>query len=244
MGKTTRIPKFYAVKVGVRPGIYRSWDECKSQVRGFKGAVHKSFDSEAEATAYIEGKLETPKKVVSAKVEKKADNIKVYQRELQKHTEAKATLVFTDGSSLNNNSQDHSIRSAGIGVFFGENDPRNLSEKFTLEPITNQRAELFAAIRGLEILIKEEVDAPAVIITDSMYTVNCMLFWIKNWARNNWISFRGAPVLNKDLIERLNNTYVECKKIRPVTFLHVPGHCNIPGNTEADQLAVRASKVN
>jgi len=32
-------PKFYAVKSGFTPGIYRSWDECLEQVKGFKGAV-------------------------------------------------------------------------------------------------------------------------------------------------------------------------------------------------------------
>ena len=35
--------KFYAVRVGRIPGIYRTWDECKKQVNGFSGAIFKSF---------------------------------------------------------------------------------------------------------------------------------------------------------------------------------------------------------
>ena len=31
--------KFYAVKIGRKPGIYNSWDECKMQVDKFKVAV-------------------------------------------------------------------------------------------------------------------------------------------------------------------------------------------------------------
>lgn len=31
--------KFYVVKAGRKPGIYNSWDECLSQVRGYKGAA-------------------------------------------------------------------------------------------------------------------------------------------------------------------------------------------------------------
>lgn len=51
--------KFYAVKVGRKPGIYLSWDECKKQVDKFKGAVYRSFNSEVEAKAFIgEKKLE------------------------------------------------------------------------------------------------------------------------------------------------------------------------------------------
>lgn len=30
--------KFYAVRVGFRPGIYTTYDECLSQIKGFKGA--------------------------------------------------------------------------------------------------------------------------------------------------------------------------------------------------------------
>ena len=30
--------KWYAVKRGFVPGIYRTWGECETQVRGFRGA--------------------------------------------------------------------------------------------------------------------------------------------------------------------------------------------------------------
>lgn len=41
--------KYYVVWQGVEPGIYRSWTECEAQVKGFAGAVYKSFDTEEEA---------------------------------------------------------------------------------------------------------------------------------------------------------------------------------------------------
>lgn len=53
--------KYYAVKVGKTPGIYNTWDECKSMVHGYPGAVYKSFSSRAEAEQFIgaEEKTET-----------------------------------------------------------------------------------------------------------------------------------------------------------------------------------------
>jgi ribonuclease HI len=45
--------KFYAVKAGVCPGIYTSWDECKKQVNGYPGAKYKSFTSLADAENYM-----------------------------------------------------------------------------------------------------------------------------------------------------------------------------------------------
>lgn len=47
--------KFYAVKEGRTPGIYETWDACKAQVMGYKGAVYKKFSSREEALAFMEG---------------------------------------------------------------------------------------------------------------------------------------------------------------------------------------------
>lgn len=41
--------KFYVVWKGVKPGIYRTWDECYVQVYKFKGAKFKAFLNQQEA---------------------------------------------------------------------------------------------------------------------------------------------------------------------------------------------------
>ena len=46
--------KFYAIKKGKKTGIFSTWDECKEQVTGFKGAVYKSFKTLSEAEAFLE----------------------------------------------------------------------------------------------------------------------------------------------------------------------------------------------
>ncbi len=45
--------KFYAVRVGKTPGVYKTWDECKKEVMGFKGAIYKSFGTLEEANSFI-----------------------------------------------------------------------------------------------------------------------------------------------------------------------------------------------
>lgn len=47
--------KFYAVKIGKKPGIYNSWADCQQQVNGFKGAIFKSFKTKEEADCFING---------------------------------------------------------------------------------------------------------------------------------------------------------------------------------------------
>ena len=47
--------KIYAVRKGLTPGIYKSWEECKAQVSGYSGAEYKSFSKMEEAQAYLSG---------------------------------------------------------------------------------------------------------------------------------------------------------------------------------------------
>lgn len=45
--------KVYAVRTGRKPGIYETWDECKSMVHGYKGAEYKSFSDRKEAERFL-----------------------------------------------------------------------------------------------------------------------------------------------------------------------------------------------
>ncbi|KIH67397.1 SNF7 family protein [Ancylostoma duodenale] len=47
---------YYAVARGHTTGVFTSWDECKKQTTGFKGAKFKKFDNEEEAKMFAEGK--------------------------------------------------------------------------------------------------------------------------------------------------------------------------------------------
>lgn len=50
--------KFYAVRKGKKTGVFSTWDECKEQVTGFKGAVYKSFKTLEEAEEFVKGNEE------------------------------------------------------------------------------------------------------------------------------------------------------------------------------------------
>ncbi len=45
--------KFYAVRVGKKPGVYKTWAECQSQTKGVSGASFKSFGTIEEAHGFI-----------------------------------------------------------------------------------------------------------------------------------------------------------------------------------------------
>ena len=45
--------KYYAVRQGRVPDVYTTWADCEKQVKGFGGAIYKSFPTEAEARAFV-----------------------------------------------------------------------------------------------------------------------------------------------------------------------------------------------
>ena len=47
-------PKFYTVWKGVCPGVYSSWQDCQQQIKGFKGAMYKSFSTKEETERALE----------------------------------------------------------------------------------------------------------------------------------------------------------------------------------------------
>ncbi|CAG8489459.1 34460_t:CDS:2 [Racocetra persica] len=167
--------------------------ESEEYVKGCPGALYKSFYTKIEAQNFID----------------------------QQNIEIKDIInVWTDGYCKRNGLSD---AIGSIGVFFGNNDSRNLSERLPGEQQTNNRAEIYAAIRALEICDKKE---NLIINTDSNYVI------ISRDVKK--------PKTNFDLVNRFNDLIKEREE---KTYLkHVKGHSGIYGNEQADKLAYLGSK--
>ena len=44
---------YYAVRIGKTPGIYKTWEDCKAQVIGYKGAIYKGFAEKQDAEDFL-----------------------------------------------------------------------------------------------------------------------------------------------------------------------------------------------
>ncbi|MCI5620335.1 MAG: ribonuclease H family protein [Lachnospiraceae bacterium] len=92
--------KYYAVKVGKTPGIYRTWEECKEMVDGYPSAKYKSFSSLAEAEAFVGGDSEeTQESIVNYAFVDGSYNI--------------ATKVYGYGGFLVKDGERHVLQGAG-----------------------------------------------------------------------------------------------------------------------------------
>ncbi len=149
-------------------------------------------------------------------------------------------FVYTDGSTLKNGKKN-SI--GGIGVYFGEDDERNVSESY-MNKATNQRTELYAVIKALQIVKDTNETRPVMIVSDSKYVVQGITDWINNWKRNGWKSKNKTDVKNKELWVELDE--LKSSITTKIAFTWVRGHTDredehSQGNRMADELAVKGS---
>lgn len=148
--------------------------------------------------------------------------------------------IYTDGSSLGNGGRG---AVAGVGVYFGPRNPNNLSEPLPGTRQTNQRAELTAIQRALELAPRNR---PVTIFSDSNYAIKCVTEWFVKWRQNGWVNAAKKPVENKDIVERVLYLLEERHSIggqsAKVQFQWVKGHKNNEGNIAADELAVAGAR--
>ena len=203
--------KWYAIKQGRQPGIYRSWAEAEAQVKGFSAAQFKSFKTEADARDYLTS----------------TTNIAPTTTNIAPTTDITVPTAFTDGSFAQGK--------AGWGVvlvldavnqYYGP-----LPKEF--DPPTNNKAELYAIHQAIIIAI--DLKLPNLVIySDSEYSVNALTQWANTWQRNGWITATGETVANKDLIQMILNLL---QSIILIDLRWVKAHNGHQWNDMADQLA-------
>ncbi|QUC17039.1 uncharacterized protein UV8b_01280 [Ustilaginoidea virens] len=245
--------RFYAVAVGNPTGIYTDWNEAAAAIKGVKGPKYKRFGSRKEAAAYIrqfgsreavealgEASLAEPTLALKEATAPKASAKKTAVKTVPGVARPAENVlqIYTDGSSLANGKAGSR---AGVGVFFGDGDARNVSERLVGDPQTNQRAELMAMLRALQIAPTGQT---VQIISDSQYSINCVTQWAIGWKSKGWKTATGENVKNQDIIRAILDKMDERTKAKANTYFHwVKGHASDRGNTAADRLAVRGAKL-
>jgi len=203
---------FYAVHAGGCGQVYRTWPEAQANIQpGFR---YKKFHDEQDAWHFARtGTLPTAEETAAA------DTV----------------IVYTDGSCIGKSR-------AGVGVYFGQNSPHNLAERFVYGGApANNRAELFAIYRALQIIVAAAGDfankTTVVVRTDSTYARKCLGEWRAGWEATN---FRDNTIANRDIIS-LVWAYMDTYPKR-VQIEWTSGHAGVRGNEMADLLANQGSK--
>lgn len=102
---------------------------------------------------------------------------------------------------------------------------------------TNNQGELQAVLELLR--ATAGTDEKLLIECDSRYVIDSVTKWMPGWKRRGWRKSDGGPVLNRDLLEGID----EALRGRRVEFSWVKGHAGHPLNEAADERANAAAKA-
>jgi ribonuclease HI len=191
---------------------------------GDKRGVYATLEEANEAAGDNPLRLVVPRKTAAEAVHysRKFDDVKA--------------VIYTDGACTGNGKPG---ARAGVGVFWGVDDPRNVSRPVHGLP-TNNVAELEAIEDAVDAILADDIlrTEPVVIVSDSKYGIDCLTTWYDGFVRRKWLTTSRTSVLNRELIERIHD------KLTPnIRLAHVRGHTVHEGNNWADKLAGAALRI-
>jgi ribonuclease HI len=219
--------KFYVVKSGRTPGIYTTWTECLRQVDKFSGAVYKSYKTreEAEDAFGSDGSIAT-----KAVPKKRTSTAKIVAPGVS--SDGIRLRIYCDGACSGNPGKSGS----GLAIYEDENMPILMYGAADVMG-TNNTAELKALLKALELAV-DTVHEKVAILSDSKYSIECVVNWAYGWKKNGWTK-KGGDIKNLELIQTAHAIYERIKD--KVVISHVRGHAGVEGNELADRMAVIAA---
>lgn len=215
--------KYYAVKVGAKPGIYETWAECEAQTKGFSGAQYKSFSNLSDAEMYMngEGAVETQKDITGNGDSVEQINIEV-EEELKK-LGTNEVIAFVDGSY--SSSDDKS----GFGAIIIDNKGVQTP---LYKAFTKQLSADFLDLRNVAAELEGVKEAVkwAIAYNKSRIKIYYDYEGIGKWADGSWKA-------NKEITRQYVNFIHEKRMLITIEFCKVPAHSGIEYNEMADKLA-------
>jgi ribonuclease HI len=212
--------KWYGIRKGLRLGLFQGWNSTRLLVEGYPGAQFQGFDKREDAVRYLEG------------YDSKTDYEMVPR---DKNRDSNTVVVYTDGACTGNG---YKYAKMGMGVFFGKDDPRNVSEPVYCregQRPSNNLAELMAIEKCLTI-VDRDIDLE--INTDSKYAKDMCDGRLHIYEKNGFRTAKGDPIKNMGTICSIAGLLTERRKAGAKTlWYHVPGHKKIGPNEMADTLA-------
>lgn len=122
--------KIYAVKTGHKTGIFTSWSECETAVKGYPSPDFKGFYTKEEAMAYLDGE-------------------NIYLRQIKEDLANGYVVAYTDGSYDENSNQ----YAYGICIFDNSGNEIDLCSKVAYAPFASSRniaGEIFGVLTALD----------------------------------------------------------------------------------------------
>ena len=175
--------KYYTVWKGHHTGVFESWDDCKAQIKDYKGAIYKSFDS-----------FEAAKKAYKSNYKDYVGKTKTFKSELSDEQLKKIGLP-----NYNSIAVDAAVSGNPGKMEYRGVDTKTKKQLFIQGPFqegTNNIGEFLAIVHGLALLKKQQSDK--IIYTDSKTAIS----WVEKKTCNTKLprSEKNKPLF--ELVDR------------------------------------------
>ncbi len=216
--------KYYAVKVGKTTGVFETWEECEASVKGYPGALYKSFKSEADAYAYMgwSGQQLTFDNLDEmANQDGPIQNEETPNEDMPYSNTVKA-VAYVDGS-YNEETKEFGY---GVVMFYKgeESHMKGSSDDADLVDMRNVAGEIQGSMKAMEFAVENKI---------SYITIYHDYLGISKWCSGEWKANKKGTIDYKKF-------YEQCKKKVNITFKKVDAHTGDKYNELADSLAKEA----
>ena len=216
--------KYYAVKVGKTTGVFETWEECEASVKGYPGALYKSFKSEAEAYAYMgwSGQQLTFDNLDEVQGQSGPLSNEQAPNDDMPYSNTVKAVADVDGS-FNEESGEFGY---GVVMFYKgeESHMKGSSDDADLVDMRNVAGEIQGAMKAMDFAVQNEI---------SNITIYHDYLGISKWCSGDWKA-------NKKGTKAYKKFYDQCKKQVNITFEKVDAHTGDKYNELADDLAKEA----
>jgi len=144
------------------------------------------------------------------------------------------TQVFTEGQCI---FLGKSGQKVGLGVWWADDHPFNISQRGGGEKLTKNSAEVQAATLAVKVAAREGVKK-LLINSHNQQLVNSA-GWIPGWKKKGWLTAKGDPVKNKEELVLLDDALSSNKEMEVKWQLNKGEE----GNKEAGKLATAGAKL-
>lgn len=210
--------KYYAVRHGHQPGIYRSWSDAKKQVHGYSGAVYRSFKNLKDAQSFMKQAGPIKKKRQPTKETSSKDT---HEKTNDKHT----VIAYVDGS------YQKSTNRYSFGAVLLQNNEilttlSRVGDNPKYQGSWQIAGEVFGALHAIQWALDHHFEK---IIIHYDY------LGIEKWALGKWRA-------NKPVSIDYAQAYQKLASQIDVEFVKVKAHSGVEYNEMVDQIAKDALK--
>ena len=205
--------KYYAVAVGRKRSVFRNWTDCEKQVKGYSGAIYKSFTNRKQAWKFVRSYRKRWEREQKLDKERKLNSIKPLNPKYVEKAMKLSPYQSVDKADIFDiemflaDKIDNQVSTYGYVVVdpvLSKSDKPELTYYTgSVKDITKLEIQLIGLINFLENnLMYKDSYITLEFNNDYLYYLFA-LNWLGKWEQSGFKKSNGEPIKFKDKIKRI-----------------------------------------